>query len=55
MLISKHPGDTEGGQEKTLPSLEIPLMTLKSSFLSYSGLDDIDIRTPDEMERLEDQ
>ena len=42
MLISKRPGDTEGGSEKFLPSLEVRLMTLKGSFQSYTSLDDMD-------------
>lgn len=42
VLISKRPGDTEGGSEKSLPSLETRLMTLKGSFQSYTSLDDMD-------------
>lgn len=41
MLTPKRPGDTEGGWEKSLPSLNHPLMTLKSSFESYTNLDDM--------------
>ena len=41
MLTPKCPGDTEGGWEKSLPSVENRLMTLKSSFESYTALDDM--------------
>lgn len=41
MLTLNDPGDTEGGSEKSLPSLEVPLMTLKGSFQSYTALDDM--------------
>ncbi|CAD6571748.1 MAG: hypothetical protein ASARMPREDX12_004677 [Alectoria sarmentosa] len=33
--------DTEGGWEKSLPSLDKKLTTLKSSFQSYTNLDDV--------------
>ncbi|KAL9138377.1 MAG: hypothetical protein Q9175_000417 [Cornicularia normoerica] len=33
--------DTEGGWDKSLPSLEHRLMTLRSSFQSYTALDDM--------------
>ena len=41
MLTSNCPGDTEKGSSKSLPSLEMPLITLKSSFESYTALDDM--------------
>lgn len=41
LLTPKCPGDTEGGWEKALPSLDNQLTTLKSSFQSYTDLDDM--------------
>lgn len=41
MLTPNYLGDNEGGWEKTLPNPYYRLMTLKSSFQSYTDLDDM--------------
>lgn len=43
MLTPKCLGDTEGGWEKFLPGVDDRLMTLKSSFESYTDLDDMTV------------
>ncbi len=45
-LSLRCPGDTKGGWEKSLPSMDNHLTTLRSSYQTYTALDDI-IANPD--------